>query len=55
MPEDSLEQSQGIFEGEEKALFLAFIRKMVRWRPEERASARELMGDPWLSKPVARR
>lgn len=35
-------------EGEEKALFVAFVRRMLQWVPEERATARELRDDPWL-------
>lgn len=37
------------FVGREKEVFLAFVRKMVGWCPEERASARELLKDPWLT------
>ena len=29
-------------------MFLEFVRKMLRWVPEERASAKELLEDPWL-------
>ena len=28
--------------------FLDFVRKMVRWTPESRASPSELLEDPWL-------
>jgi serine/threonine protein kinase len=35
-------------EGEDKRLFLDFIRKMLQWLPEDRATARELLEDPWL-------
>jgi len=45
----SLENSLMSFVGEEKTLFLAFLRKMLRWAPEERASAQELLRDPWLN------
>jgi hypothetical protein len=34
--------------GEEKALFLSFVRKMLQWLPEDRETARELRKDPWL-------
>lgn len=37
---------------EEKRLFVAFAAKMLRWLPEERATAGELYGDPWLSSGV---
>ncbi|KAK0384662.1 hypothetical protein NLU13_8748 [Sarocladium strictum] len=35
-------------DGEEKALFIQFARRMLTWAPEERATARELLDDPWL-------
>ncbi|KFY29164.1 hypothetical protein V491_00162 [Pseudogymnoascus sp. VKM F-3775] len=35
-------------QGEEKKLFLEFVGKMLRWVPEDRMTARELLGDPWL-------
>ncbi|KAM5539165.1 hypothetical protein V8D89_007038 [Ganoderma adspersum] len=50
LPDDSLEQSERNLEGEDKTLFLAFMRKMVRWKPEERCSASELLGDAWINK-----
>jgi serine/threonine-protein kinase SRPK3 len=48
IPEDSLEESERNLGGENKALFLAFVRKMMRWRPEERSGAKELLADTWL-------
>ena len=36
-------------EGEDKVRFLQFVRKMVRWKPEERSSARELLDHQWLN------
>ena len=33
---------------EEKAEFLRFMRRMLAWVPEERASASELLDDPFL-------
>ncbi|KAL9117857.1 MAG: hypothetical protein Q9187_005600 [Circinaria calcarea] len=44
----SLEAEEENLEGEEKALFLQFLRKMLQWRPEDRQSAKELMENPWL-------
>ncbi|KFY38563.1 hypothetical protein V494_04307 [Pseudogymnoascus sp. VKM F-4513 (FW-928)] len=38
-------------DGEDKRLFIEFAQRMLRWRPEERATAKELYGDPWLSSP----
>ena len=34
---------------EDKGRFLNFMRRMLRWLPEERATARELLEDPWLA------
>lgn len=48
IPENSLEQSERRLEGEEKERFLKFMRKMLRWVPEERSTAEELFYDPWL-------
>lgn len=38
--------------GEEKALFLKFIRKIMTWDPEVRFTANELMRDEWLMRPT---
>ncbi|OLN81064.1 Serine/threonine-protein kinase SRPK [Colletotrichum chlorophyti] len=46
--ESSLEDEEENLQGEEKAEFLTFLRKMLQWKPEDRLSARELMEDPWL-------
>lgn len=34
--------------GSNKKGILDFVRKIVRWMPESRASACELLQDPWL-------
>ena len=34
--------------GEEKALFLKFLNKMLQWKPEDRKSIREIIEDEWL-------
>jgi serine/threonine-protein kinase SRPK3 len=39
-------------QGEEKKLFLEFVSKMLRWVPEDRLTARDLLGDPWLVRDV---
>mgnify|MGYP001574531387 CR=1 FL=1 len=46
--ETSLEEEEENLHGEEKKVFLGFLRGMVQWVPEERKTARELMDDPWL-------
>ncbi|KAL2885260.1 kinase domain protein [Ceratocystis lukuohia] len=33
---------------EEQRLFINFAKRMLTWLPEERATARELLDDPWL-------
>lgn len=37
-----------VLEETEKSAFIAFISKMLKWRPEERSTAAELLSDPWL-------
>ena len=49
IPPISLEGSEENLEGRNKELFLHFMRSMLRWVPEERKSARELLDDPWLN------
>ncbi|KAI0654568.1 hypothetical protein C8Q70DRAFT_1026736, partial [Cubamyces menziesii] len=44
---DSLELLEHRLEGEKKAQFLGFVRKMLKWIPEERYTAYELLDDPW--------
>ncbi|RAL00839.1 kinase domain protein [Aspergillus ibericus CBS 121593] len=36
-------------DGRNKEMFLAFIRGMLQWRPEDRKTAKELLQDPWLN------
>lgn len=37
-----------VLQGEDKRLFIEFVRKMLRWEPERRLTAKELYNDPWL-------
>lgn len=39
----SLEDEMKSLQGEEKTSFLKFLRRMLQWRPEDRATARELV------------
>ena len=48
VPDASLEGEDGVFSGKEKQEFLAFMRRMLQWRPADRSSAKELLEDPWL-------
>ncbi|KAF2222311.1 kinase-like domain-containing protein [Elsinoe ampelina] len=47
----SLEQFESFMDGEKKLAFLKFTRRMLQWRPEDRATAKELLEDPWLNSP----
>jgi serine/threonine protein kinase len=49
IPKGMLEDAEKQLKGEEKAVFLSFVKKMLKWKPEERSSAKELLGDPWLN------
>ncbi|KAI7193574.1 hypothetical protein KC363_g2701 [Hortaea werneckii] len=46
----SLERAETVLEGEEKTRFLDFVRSMLKWVPEERLGAEELLRDPWLER-----
>ncbi|KAL3422803.1 hypothetical protein PVAG01_04550 [Phlyctema vagabunda] len=44
----SLEDEMLSLKGKEKSLFLAFLRRTLQWRPEDRPSAAQLRNDPFL-------
>ncbi|KAK4894618.1 hypothetical protein LTR27_007260 [Elasticomyces elasticus] len=46
--ERSLESLEQRFEGDEKQLFLTWIRKTLQWRPEDRANWKDVFFDKWL-------
>lgn len=48
VPDNSLEDVEGRLEGAAQHGFLKFVRSMLRWLPEERKSATELLKDPFL-------
>ncbi|PYI11487.1 kinase-like protein [Aspergillus sclerotiicarbonarius CBS 121057] len=48
IPNHDLESREERQEGGEKEDFLRFLRRMLCWLPEERATANELLFDPWL-------
>jgi serine/threonine-protein kinase SRPK3 len=29
-------------------MFIKFVKRMIKWRPEDRSTANELLDDPWL-------
>ena len=53
IPQTSLEDFvTTIPPGEEKEMFLRFIRKLLTWDPEDRGTANELIEDEWLMRPT---
>ncbi|KAF2027039.1 kinase domain-containing protein [Setomelanomma holmii] len=44
----TLERSEENLDGEKKEEFLQFVRWMLQWRPEDRWTAKELLGHPWM-------
>ena len=48
IPSISLEHSEEQLTGENKALFLDFMRKMLQWVPEQRQTAKQLLDHTWL-------
>jgi len=48
IPDITLETAERRLEGEEKANFLIFMRKMLQWQPEDRGSCRDIFYDEWL-------
>ncbi len=48
IPSATWEDLEVNLEGDNKKNFINFVRKMVRWKPESRASPAELLEDPWL-------
>ncbi|KAL3474093.1 protein kinase [Aspergillus californicus] len=56
IPKTSLEDFVTVIPpGEEKDLFLKFIRRMLVWDPVERAVANEIIDDEWLTGPIEQR
>jgi serine/threonine-protein kinase SRPK3 len=49
IPENfTLENSISKLGGEDKIMFLGFVKRMLTWQPEERSTAKDLLSDPWL-------
>ncbi|RMY15626.1 hypothetical protein D0868_00782 [Hortaea werneckii] len=48
IPETSLEHMDQRLEGEEKAQFMSFMRKMLQWDPEDRQDSESIYWDEWL-------
>jgi len=49
VPKTSLEEAVSTVGPEDGQLFIAFIRKMLHWLPEQRLQPSELLKDPWLA------
>ena len=45
-----LEERITVLGGEDRDLFLRFMRKMLQWEPEKRSTAAELAKDEWILK-----
>ncbi|KAI1920683.1 hypothetical protein LOZ12_005618 [Ophidiomyces ophidiicola] len=50
IPTHSLEELADKIKGEDKEGFLRFLRRILKWLPEERPKANEILYDPWLMK-----
>ena len=48
IPDQSLESRESRLENDNKIHFLQFLRKALRWLPEERPTPHELLLDEWL-------
>lgn len=49
IPERSLESSETrLQEGDEKELFLIFMRAILQWKPEDRSDLEDVYMDEWL-------
>lgn len=44
----SFEGSINQIHGEDKKMFIEFVKRMIKWSPHERSTAWELFKDPWL-------
>jgi len=51
IPDQSIWTREGKLNGEEKEMFIKFAQRLLRWLPEERASATDLLWDDFLRKP----
>lgn len=47
-PEFNFENMTPFILGEETRLFIEVALRMLKWEPNDRATAKELLQDPWL-------
>ena len=45
----SFETTLSSISGEDKEMFIELVKKMIRWQPNERSTAKELLKDPWFN------
>jgi hypothetical protein len=50
VPSITLEGRERNLEGEEQEYFIDFIKSFLKWLPEDRKSAEEMLEHPWLEK-----
>ncbi|PWY83720.1 kinase-like protein [Aspergillus sclerotioniger CBS 115572] len=50
VPRITLEKRAASIQGQDQEGFLRFMRRALKWRPEDRPTARELLFDGWLMK-----
>lgn len=48
----ALQKMETNLDGSDKIAFMHFMDKMLRWAPEDRKTARELLDDPWLKEQI---
>ncbi|KAF4968321.1 hypothetical protein FSARC_4266 [Fusarium sarcochroum] len=50
IPDESFtfENKTSMLEDQDRELFISFAKRMLQWVPEQRATAKELLDDPWL-------
>lgn len=49
VPKDlSFENAVTEIRGAEKRTFIEFVKRMIKWDPCDRSTAKELLEDPWL-------
>lgn len=53
IPDQSLDTRETRLNGRDKEMLLKFVRKILRWLPEERATAEELLEDEFLTQGFA--
>ena len=51
MPRIKLEEEEKVFKdtGADNGRFLHFMKRILVWEPDNRATASELLADPWLA------